>query len=308
MDDSVDASVPSRLPVWLRLIGPILAVALLSRIDLEEVGASVLEARWPPIVVSLVLVAPLFLVKAWRWRLLLGACGRRIPLAEAFWLYSIASGAASLTPGAVGDFWKGLSPAVGSRSVGLWTSAIDRLYDLAIAAALGLAVAVAWLHDAKSKELATASLVALLLVLWAGRRRILEAAVSRLPRFPQSADALHDSAPAAALATIAATVVALVRFQLLVAALGLPLDWAQSFVAFVLTSGVAALPLSVAGVGTRDLALLGYLRTCGISTADAIALSSLCLALFVWNGVVAAILWMLKPPLGPRAGVIVREA
>jgi hypothetical protein len=42
-------------------------------------------------------------------------------------------------------------------------------------------------------------------------------------------------------------------------ALGLPLDWPQSFDAFVLTSGVAALPLSVAGVGTRDLALFGYL-------------------------------------------------
>jgi uncharacterized membrane protein YbhN (UPF0104 family) len=88
------------------------------------------------------------------------------------------------------------------------------------------------------------------------------------------------------------------RFQLLIVALSLPLDWSQSFVAFVLTSGVAALPLSVAGVGTRDLALLGYLRGCGISTADSIALSSLCLALFVWNGIVAAALWTLRPPLG----------
>ncbi len=301
MNDSVDASVISRLPVWLRLIGPILAVALLSRIDLKDVGASLAQARWRPVGLSLVLVAPLLLAKAGRWRLLLRACGRRISLGDAFWLYTIAAGAASLTPGAFGDFWKALSPAVGSRSVGLWTSAIDRLYDLAMASLLGLVVAVAWLNDGESKELAILSLVAVLIALWAARRRILDAAASRLPRFPQAAEALHDSAPAAVLATVVATVVALVRFQLLVAALALPLDRGQSFTAFVLTSGVAALPLSVAGVGTRDLALLGYLQTCGVSSADAIALSSLCLGLFVWNGIVAAALWALRPVLAAPA-------
>ena len=34
------------------------------------------------------------------------------------------------------------------------------------------------------------------------------------------------------------------------------------------------------------------------ATADSIALSSLCLALFVWNGIVAEALWALRPPLG----------
>jgi hypothetical protein len=297
MDDSLDASVPSRLPAWLRLVGPLVALVLLSRIDLRAVGASLVEARWRPLVLSLLLAAPLFLAKAWRWRLLLRACGRPLPLGEAFWLYTISSGAASLTPGAVGDFWKGLSPSVGRKSIGLWTSAIDRLYDLAMALLLGLTVAVAWLHGGGWRTIAALSLGAGLFVLWALRRRILEAAEARLPRFPQAGEALHDSVVAASAATIVATLVALVRFQLLVVALALPLEWSQSFVAFVLTSGVAALPLSVAGVGTRDLALLGYLRGCGISTADSIALSSLCLGLFVWNGIVAAALWMLRPPL-----------
>jgi hypothetical protein len=282
--------------VWLRLVGPVVAVVLLRRIDLREVGASLAEARWQPLVLSLFLVAPLCLAKAWRWRLLLSACGRRISLREALWLYTIAAGAASLTPGAVGDFWKGLSPVVGSKSVGLWTSAIDRLYDLALLVLLGLVISVAWLHGRASKAIGSALLVVAVLALWTVRRRVLDLATSLLPRFPRAASALHQSAPAAASATILATIVALVRFQLLVAALALPLPWPQSLVAFVLTSGVAALPLSVAGLGTRDVALLGYLRACGISSADAIALSSLCLLLFVWNGVVAAGLWLLQPP------------
>src|SRR5439155_2864824 len=96
-----------------------------------------------PLAVSLVLAAPLFVAKAWRWRLLLRACGQRISLREASWLYTIAAGAGALTPGAVGDFWKGLSPAVGGRSIGLWTSAIDRLYDITILLVLVMTIATA---------------------------------------------------------------------------------------------------------------------------------------------------------------------
>jgi glycosyltransferase 2 family protein len=296
MHPKVDASAPPRFPSWLRLVGPGVAFMLLWRIDLREVGASLADARRQPLILSLFLVAPLFLVKAWRWRLLLSACGRRISLREALWLCTIAAGAASLTPGAIGDFWKGLSPIVGRRSVGLWASAIDRLYDLALLVLLGSGICVAWLQGRESKALGAALLAATVLVLWTARRRVLDLASLLLPRFPQAASALHQSAPAAAAATILAAIVALVRFQLLVAALALPLRWPQSVVAFVLTSGVAALPLSVAGLGTRDVALLGYLRACGIPSADAIALSSLCLLLFVWNGAIAACLWLLQPP------------
>ncbi|MET0154066.1 MAG: lysylphosphatidylglycerol synthase domain-containing protein, partial [Candidatus Binatia bacterium] len=133
---------------------------------------------------------------------------------------------------------------------------------------------------------------------FAARRRLLDFAAALLPRFPQAADALagQGSVAAAAAATIVATIIAFVRFELLVVALGLPLPWPQVFTAFVLASGVAALPLSVAGLGTRDLALVGYLRGCGVSPADAIALSSLCLSLFLWNAIVASALWLVRPP------------
>lgn len=272
-----------------------MAVALLWRIDLRDIGAALAEVRWPPLGVSLLLVVPLFVIKAWRWQLLLRACGQQISLAEASWLYTIAAGAGALTPGAVGDFWKGLSPAVGRRSIGLWTSAIDRLYDVAILVVLGLAIAPAWTHRGTPRILAGSSLGAIVLGVWVARGRLLDLAASLLPRFPRTSTALHGSTRRAAGATIIATLVAFGRFQLLVAALGLRLDWAQIFVAFVLSSGVSALPLSVAGLGTRDLALLGYLRGCGVSSADAIALSSLCLLLFLWNGIVAAALWLARP-------------
>jgi uncharacterized membrane protein YbhN (UPF0104 family) len=279
------------------LVGPVVALALLSRVDLREIAASLAEVRWQPFTLSLLLAVPLFVAKAWRWRLLLRSCGQRITLLEASWLYTIAAGAGALTPGAVGDFWKGLSPAIGRRSVGLWTSALDRLYDVAILLFLGMTIATAWSPRGTPRILLGCALGGIVLGALAGRRRLLDLAASLLPRFPQDADALarHGSIAAAFAATVVATSIAFGRFELLVFALGLPLSWPQVFIAFVLSSAVAALPLSVAGFGTRDLALLGYLRGCGVSSADAIALSSLCLSLFLWNGVVAACLWFAKP-------------
>jgi hypothetical protein len=295
------AAEPRAFPWWLRLVGPALAAILLSRVDLREVASSLASVAWAPLAASLVLAAPLFTLKAWRWRTLLTACGRAVPLARAMWLYTIAAGAGSLTPGAIGDFWKGLAPEIGNRAVGLWTSAIDRLYDLAFLLLLGAVVATEQISAEPWREIARATLAVAVLGGWLARRRLLDLAASWLPRFPDAAEALERSAPAAFAATLAATLIALARFELLVVALGLPLLWPQSFVAFLLTSGVAALPLSVAGIGTRDLALLGYLRACGVPAADAVALSTLCLVLFLWNGVVAACLWLVRPAaLGRR--------
>ena len=287
----------------LRLVGPAIAVALLWRVDLREVSGSLRSVRFAPLALSLGLVAPLFYVKAWRWKTLLEACGRTLSLAEATRLYTIAAGAGALTPGAVGDFWKGLSPAVGGRAIGLWTSAIDRLYDVGALVLLGLVIASAWLPSDLSHAVALVALAGGVSLVWIVRRPLLELTASRLPRFPNAPTVLDATAVAALAATGVGLAVTFVRFELLVSALELPLAWRQSVVAFVLTSGVAALPFSVAGVGTRDLLLLAYLRQCGISSGDAIALSSLCLLLFVWNGVVAAGLWFAAPTeRKPRSG------
>ena len=295
-DRVIEPAVKRSAPAWLRLVGPIVAIALVWRADVHEIVASLADVRWQPIALSLALVAPLFVIKAWRWQLLLRACGAAISLGEASWLYTVSAGAGALTPGAVGDFWKGLSPTIGRRSVGLWTSAIDRLYDVAVLLVCGAAMSVAWIRHATARHIASGVLLLGLLALWLARRYVFASAVSLLPKFPSAAEALHRSVGSATAATLVATLVALGRFELLVLALRLPLGWTQVFVAFVLSSGVAALPISIAGFGTRDLALVGYLRQCGVSSADAIALSSLCLLLFLWNGVVAALLWLVRPP------------
>ena len=280
---------------WLRLVGPAIAILLLSRLDVHEIAGAIAKVSYGPLLWSLALVVPLFAVKAWRWRLLLMDYGRRISLGEAFALYTISAGAGALTPGAVGDFWKSFSPSVAERSVGLWTSVLDRLYDIAFLVFRGVAVATGWIVSRERRIEALAALVAASAALWLARGPILGMLGRFVRAIPLDQRAENRHEMGATGATLVASAIAIVRFALLVRALDLPLGWTQVLVAFTLTSGVAALPLSVAGVGTRDLLLLGYLRGCGVPSAAAIALSSLCLLLILWNGAVAVCLWVAAP-------------
>jgi uncharacterized membrane protein YbhN (UPF0104 family) len=279
------------------MIGPAATIPLLARMDLREVARSFSEVNWAPLGLALVMMGPLFLIKAWRWRLLLSACGRAVTIAEATRLYIVAAGAGAVTPGAIGDFSKGFSQSVGGRAIGIWTSAVDRLYDVAALIGLGFVITVAWLPDDRSRIGALLVVAIVALGAWGLRGSVASLIRSLYPEILDHAAVLRQTAGMAALGTLLSVVVAFARFELLVVSLRLPIGLWPSFVAFTLTSGVAALPLSIAGVGTRDWALLGYLRGYGVGHAQSIALSSLCLLLLLWNGVVGMCVWFVKPRL-----------
>jgi hypothetical protein len=280
---------------WLRFVGPAIAILLLTRLDVHEIAAAMANVRRGPFLWSLVLVVPLFAVKAWRWRLLLSGYRRQISFREAVELYTISAGVGALTPGGIGDFWKSFSPSVAGRAVGLWTSILDRLYDIAFLVLLGAAVSTGWIAKHQLRNEALAALVVVAVSLWLTRDRLLRLFSRLVPAIPldQSTGNRHEIGATAA--TLVASAIAIFRFALLVRALDLPLGWTQTLVAFTLTSGVAVLPLSIAGVGTRDLLLLGYLRGYGVPPATTVALSSLCLLLILWNAVVALCLWLVAP-------------
>lgn len=281
---------------WFRLVGPTVALLLLWRLDAREVGAALARIRWPPFVWSLLLVAPLFLVKGWRWRLLLDAHGKRLSLIEALELYTISAGAGALSPGGIGDFLKGFAPAIGSLQIGVWTSALDRVYDIAMLMLLVVVAAVASWPDASRLVLLTLGLLVIgsgIGIRW--RTRLTSTFVHLLPTIPDSPHRMGTFLATSA-ATISVAILSFARFVLLAEALNLRLDLRQQFLTYVVMAGSTALPISIAGLGTRDASLIAFLRSYGVSPAEAIALSSLCLTLILWNGVIAAALWLVRPP------------
>ena len=93
------------------------------------------------------------------------------------------------------------------------------------------------------------------------------------------------------LLTLAASGLALVRVWLLALALGLNLGLMETVAASSLATVVSLLPISVAGIGARDVALVVILGRLGYSTEKAISLSSFILLLTLVNLIAGYAIW-----------------
>jgi hypothetical protein len=87
------------------------------------------------------------------------------------------------------------------------------------------------------------------------------------------------------------------RLYLLTAALGIQLAPLPFVAAMSLATIAALLPISLmGGIGTRDAALLLIAPIIGISSAEALALSTLILFIQLVNGIVGFAVWLLEKP------------
>jgi uncharacterized membrane protein YbhN (UPF0104 family) len=80
--------------------------------------------------------------------------------------------------------------------------------------------------------------------------------------------------------------------------LGLPLSYFELAGISAVCSLVASLPISIAGAGTRDAALIAILAGYGVGSAKAVALSTLMLSNVLFAGAVCSLAFV----VGPLAG------
>jgi uncharacterized membrane protein YbhN (UPF0104 family) len=85
--------------------------------------------------------------------------------------------------------------------------------------------------------------------------------------------------------------------------LGLPLSYFEMAGISAVCSLVASMPISIAGAGTRDAALIAILAGYGIGSAEAVALSTLMLSNVLFAGGVCSLAFVVGPLAGTqRAG------
>jgi uncharacterized membrane protein YbhN (UPF0104 family) len=97
------------------------------------------------------------------------------------------------------------------------------------------------------------------------------------------------------LLTLVASGLALARVWLLALALGLNLDLMETVAASSLATVISLLPVSVGGIGARDLALVVILGKMGYSTEKAVGLSTFILLLTLVNLVAGYFIWYTRP-------------
>ncbi|NTW01416.1 MAG: flippase-like domain-containing protein [Oscillochloris sp.] len=292
------------LPWLLKLLGPLLLIVFLTRSNLGELWLTISSASLWPIILSLVLMPPFVMIKSWRWVRILREMGLRIDLRTAVGLYTVGLFYGATTPGQAGDLLK----AVYLRDQGqplapaMLSVVLDRLFDLLVMAALATLGIFALGALLPSRGLQMALVIAMglglmvltvLLVAHTPRQWALTVVLPRLaPHLKARLDRWNSQLGALSLrpgmlmtlgvASLISAGFTFIRLWLLFLALNL------GAVPLYVVVGVSALiavlqvlPVSVGGVGVREVVLIPVLASYNYSPEQAITLSALFLLINV---------------------------
>jgi uncharacterized protein (TIRG00374 family) len=316
----------------LRLLGPLLLLFFLVTSDLQLLWDVLRSAQLWPIFWSLALLPPFLIIKSWRWVRILREMGLHLPLPTACALYMVGIFYGATTPGQAGDLLK----AVYLRDRGqpmapaLLSCVLDRLFDLVIMASFAVVGIFALGRLLPSRELQNAVVavmalgvisVTVLLVARKPREWVLTVVIPRFaPRLRERLDRWNSQLAGLSLsprllavlgvASLGSASFTFIRLWLLF--LALDLNRVPLYVVVGVSALVAVLqvlPISIGGIGVRELALIPVLASYGYSQEQAITLSALFLLINVQHILVGFIVsfWF---PLGrndPQALQEVRD-
>jgi coenzyme F420 hydrogenase subunit beta len=263
---------------WWRLLGPLLLAVMLWRIGPEKCWSAVSGADFFWFLTACLLSIPSIAVKGLRWQWMLKAVGFTCSFGESTGVYAAGMLAGAVTPGKVGDLAK--APLLVSRGLplgdGVAASLLDRVFDGVVLLALGLGGVLAM------PALSGRAIIAVAAVLAMG----ITVAATYLFR-DSFAGALRVSGVGWWLVMTATTLAASAMYFAsafcCAKAVGLSLCVVDVVAGSSVAAVLALLPVSVAGIGTRDAAFIAIFAHCGIDAQQSIAFSSLILAWMLVN-------------------------
>ena len=305
-------------PWLLRLLGIILFIFILAGIDLSSVFSTVTKVSPWYLATAVVLNIPMVFLKSWRWQSLLKMQGVAYPLRQAFPAYLSGIYLGLATPGRLGELGR-LFYLTGDKELSLGGASssvlVDRLFDVYLLLLVGGYGLIAFSVLPETIILPVIALTLLLacpLLLLSKRvGKGLIGLVFRarlLVRFQEkmgtSADEFYSGVGSLAkprlilplLITLAAYAVFFAQCYLLALSLNLPLSFIDIAVYMALANLVALIPVSIAGIGTRDATLIGLFSLQAVSAESALSYSLLVLfAFYVCGAAMGAISWQIKP-------------
>jgi uncharacterized protein (TIRG00374 family) len=309
----------SRSDLWrllIRLIGPALLVVVVWRLDDKAaLWSAVKDVNALALAVAVLLNVPVVHLKVIRWRELLGGRGYRYPLGRSYAAVLSSLYLGMLTPGRVGDV---LRVQYVKREIhvpyaeGLAVTVMDRFCDLYVLAAV---VAMGTVHFATALDSnlvyvswASVAIAAFApsLFLFKGPAELLGGVLGRLTdRWHTSLSALLEALRAligkAVLVAIPLTAVSFainyLQGWIIAGAIGIELSFLDVASLLATTSLLGLMPISVSGVGVRELFLALVFPALGLLAAQGVAFG---LMVFFCNyiAIVLAgfIAWQVSPP------------
>lgn len=302
-----------KIPLW-RLIGPVIVVAAIWWAGPGKVWAVLSNADIGLVGAVIMLSIPMVVIKAIRWRILLRCYGIELGFRDSVSMYATGIVFSAVTPGRVGDMVKIVMLVKRGNSIGkaIACNIIDRLFDVVLVVVAGY-VGMWYFSSQFGAHLHVVNIIiviaVVLLVVFVLKRHLIKKMVIKLipvqyrPGARESWNEIVGSFWKNHVSRVLLLVLWTIVFwgvwfvAMFLCAMALELD--VSFVFFSACAAIAIvfslLPITVAGVGTRDAAFILLLGQIGIARQESLALSSLILAVFLVNcGVLYLISVILK--------------
>ncbi|MFO8072511.1 MAG: lysylphosphatidylglycerol synthase transmembrane domain-containing protein [Polyangia bacterium] len=308
---------------YVKLLGFALLAYILWRADVGALGETLAACRLDLVAAGFSAGLFAIAIKALRWRSMLLRQGHDYGAWRSVKVYAVGIYAGIATPGRLGELSRVLylrrDIGVGVGA-GLSSVVVDRVLDLYFLVAVGIAAAYRFgvSGDLSFAIAVTAAALALLPVValhpragrWLARRATSLLGRTRLGRgLADSTEEFYDGVETllsawlliGALTTAAAYATFFLAAHLLALSVGIDIAPADTALTVGLANLASLVPITVAGVGTRDAIFVLAFASLGLAEAQALAFSALVLAVFyLLNGLVGFAFFLADPPPPPE--------
>ena len=293
-----------KIALW-RLIGPAVVIAAICWAGPAKVWAVLSGADFKLVFAAIALAIPLALIKGIRWQLLLHSYDVNLTFRDSCGMYAIGMVLSAVTPGRVGDLVKIVLLIKKGCSIGkaIASNILDRIFDVAFVFLAGYGGM--WYfskHFASQLQVVNIVFVVFLVALVAlvvKRHLMKKIALKFVPKqYRQAAvDSWNEIVGGLmknkfsrmfwlSFWTIIFWVVQFSALYLCAKAVAVEVSFIYFSACAAVGMILSLLPVTVAGVGTRDAAYILLLGQIGISQQQSIAASTLVLGVFILNCVV----------------------
>lgn len=302
----------------LKLVGIILFIVILSKIDLKSFFGLLRNINLFYFIYAVLLLFPMIVIKAYRWNYLKKTQNINYKLSDSILMYGSGIYIGLLTPGRIGDFIKVLylkndGNSVGKSFVSVFIDRIADLLFLIIFSYIGMFFFIN-LFRKQVYILSFLFIAVLLIIIFAVTKgRLVKSLIRKIFNFliPEKykerfrlnfSDFYKDLRILnrkrifkVSLITVLVWVIYFIQIFLLANALNINISFIYLSICAAIAGLVTLIPISISGIGTRDITLIVLFSFLGISRESAVAISMLILFMSIIIAIIGLACWLKKP-------------
>jgi len=297
----------------VRFVGILIFIAILAELKILYIFTKLINANPSFVLLSVFSFFTMHLFKAFRWKYLLKTHQITLSLKSSYLMYTSGLFFGLLTPGRLGDFVKiTYLKKYGVDVVkGFFVNVFDRLLDLIFLLLLAIIISATFFNEFIINILILSftifSVIFIFYLLGNNKNNGLKLFLGiilgnnnkniLLSKFNDFFSLLNNHSIQNTISLIVISSISWLVYILsiffLSESINLGLSYSQVGIFFIISSIIALIPISFAGIGTRDMVLILLFSKIGYSKEEAISFSIIILTMYLFTAAIGLISWLL---------------